>query len=168
MPSTESTTTYRLTDAEALGTFAMNLTSGIIIIVDDSDVPTGELRQVNASGVAPTKIRSFVEAVVADPGDGNDIDPPTDGADFSCAITTAGAETRVLTQPTKLLQTALITFAVDVGDFTMDNASGWDDSGSSGNLATFADAGDAFLVIALGIGAVTDWRVVAKKGVALS
>lgn len=107
-------------------------------------------------------------ATVADPGDGQTITPPANGADFSCTITTGGAETRVLGTPARLGQRAVIVFGTDGGNFTMDNASGWLDGGTADNLATFDDAGDAMIAEAVGTGAVTDWRVTAEKGVAFS
>ena len=59
-----------------------------------------------------------------------------------------------------------IVFLTDVDDFLMSNASGWIDGAD--NTLTFDDAGDACSFEALGTGAATDWRLVSKKGVALS
>lgn len=105
-------------------------------------------------------------ATVADPGDGQTITPPTDGSDFMSNITTAGAsETRVLGTPSRIGQLAIVRHAVDGGDFAMTNASGWKGGGSSDDVATFAEVEDTLVVIAVGVGAVTDWRWIADKAV---
>lgn len=103
---------------------------------------------------------------VADPGDGETITPPTDGSDFTCDITTAGAETRVMGTPTRIGQKAYITLETDGGDLVMSNAGGWQDGAE--NTATFDTAGEAMALEATGTAAATDWRITSKKGVALT
>jgi len=105
--------------------------------------------------------------VVADPGDAATITPPAGALIFSCAVTTAGAETRVLGAPNFAGQRAIITLAVDGGDLTMTNASGWLDGGVSDDVVTFGDAGDSMICEAHGT-AATDWRVTSEKGVAFA
>ncbi len=103
---------------------------------------------------------------VADPGDGVAIPPPTDGSNFICNVVTAGAETRSMGTPTRLGQVAFILLLTDGGDLVMSNAGGWIDGAD--NTLTFADVNDFVTLEAVGTGAVTDWRLVSKKGVALT
>ena len=110
-------------------------------------------------------IAGSANATVADPGDGETITPPASGADFECDVTTAGAETRVLGTPTRRGQKAHIFLGTDGGDLTITSA-GIDDGAD--NTLTFDDADDAVDLVALGVGAATDWRLVAKKGVTVS
>lgn len=105
------------------------------------------------------------EASIADPGDGNEITPPTSGQDFVCNVTTVDAETRSIGTPTKLGQRARIVLASDGGDLTITSA-GIDDGAD--NTLTFDDTNDAVELVAMGTGAATDWRLVAKKGVTVS
>lgn len=132
------------------------------------DIENGPVNITGGDLTVTGAIASSALATVADPGDGETITPPASGADFSCSVTTGGAETRVLGTPTRLGQRAVIVLGVDGGDLTMTNASGWLDGGTSDDVATFGDAGDAMEVVALGTGAATDWRAVADKGVAFA
>lgn len=111
---------------------------------------------------------SYNLAVLADPGDAGTIAPPESGADFRVDVTTVGAgETRVLGIPTRVGQTATIRHAVAGGTFTMLNASGWQGDGVTSDIATFGEVEDTLIAIAVGTGAVTDWRYVSDKGVVL-
>lgn len=107
--------------------------------------------------------------VVADPGAGQAIAPPADGQDFICTVdTVTGTETRSLGTPTRIGQKAYVVYGTDGGDdFTMTNASGWQDGTTTDDVATFDTSGDTAEFVALGTGAATDWRITAKKGVAL-
>lgn len=147
------------------GTKQLDL-DGASINLQANTAVTGDLSLTGDLTVAGV-IGSALETV-ADPGDGQTIVPPASGADFSCSITTGGAETRVLGTPTRIGQKAFIIFGTDGGNFTMDNASGWLDGGTADNLATFDDAGDVMVAMALATGAGTDWRSIADKGVAFS
>lgn len=140
-------------------------------IVGSSTQPLNVTAPVNITGdVAVTgALAASSLATVADPGTGQTITPPTSGADFVCAVTTAGAgETRALGTPTRYGQMAVIRHAVDGGDFTMTNASGWKGGGATDDVATFADDEDTMVVIATGVAAATDWRWIADKGVAIA
>lgn len=135
---------------------ALNFTGGLPVVMTGSLTVTGALIAGTVSDLE----------VVTDPGDGNPIPAPTDGSNFSCAITTEGAETRSMGTPTRLGQKALIVFAVDGGDLVMSNAGGWIDGAD--NTLTFDTALESVILEAVGTGAVTDWRVTSKKGVALT
>jgi hypothetical protein len=117
--------------------------------------------------VTGTVVQTIPYAAVTDPGDGNTITPPAN-RNFKCAVTTAGAETRVLGTPDHIGQIGIIEFATDGGDFTMTNAAGWKGGAASDDVATFADAGDNMTVIAVDTAGVTDWRHIADKGVAFA
>lgn len=127
-----------------------------------------EWRAVAAAGVTFGSSLGEGWAAVADPGDAGTIAPPADGADFACTVdTTTGSETRVMGTPTRVGQLAHILYGTDGGDdFAMSNASGWQDGPNT--EATFDTSGDAAILVALGTGAATDWRVLRKKGVVLS
>lgn len=137
--------------------------SSLEIVRGPVNITAGDLTVTGA-------VASSSLATVADPGDAGTITPPTSGADFSCTLTSGTAgETRVLGTPARLGQRALVILGTDGGGaVTMTNASGWQDGGTSDDVATFGDAGDAVLFEALGTGAATDWRATALKGVALS
>jgi hypothetical protein len=85
-----------------------------------------------------------------------------------CTITTATGETRVLGVPEFIGQELAIEFGTDGGDFTVANASGFNDDTTASDLATFDDAGDCLVLIATDTAAGTDWRMLAKKGVTLA
>jgi hypothetical protein len=145
------------------GTKALDLDGTAINLQADTAV-TGDMT-VSGDLTVTGAVGGALEAV-ADPGDAGTITPPTSGADFSCAITTAGAETRILGTPARLGQRAVVVLAVDGGDLVMSNAGGWIDGAD--NTLTFGDALDAVTFEAVGVAAVTDWRQVSKKGVALT
>ena len=132
------------------------------------DIVRGPVNVTGGNLTVTGQIAASALATVTDPGDAGTITPPTTGADFTCTITTAGAETRVMGTPNRVGQKAYILFGTDGGNFTMTNASGWQDGGAGEDVATFDDAGDAIALEALGTGAATDWRLTSKKGVTLA
>lgn len=125
-------------------------------------------RVVAAKGVELSTAAGQDIATVADPGNAGTITPPTDGSDFMSDITTAGAgETRVLGTPSRIGQVGIVRHAVDGGDFAMTNADGWKGAAAD-DVATFSEVEDTLVVIAVGVGAATDWRWIADKAVVFS
>lgn len=113
-------------------------------------------------------VQTVPNAVIADPGNGGTITPASGAVKNICTITTAGAETRVLGTPQFIGQELAIEFGTDGGNFTIDNTAGFNDDGTASNLATFDDAGDCLMLIAVDTTDGDDWRLVAKKGVAIA
>lgn len=110
-------------------------------------------------------IQTVQSSVIADPGDGNTITPIVDAPQCICQIVTAGAETRLLGAPDHIGQILIIEFLTDGGNFTIANADGYNDDATLSNLATFDDAGDCLILVAVDTAGIADWRTVGKKGI---
>ena len=102
---------------------------------------------------------------IADPGDGLAIPVTTTG---SVALTSGGSgETRTLAVPDFVRQRLTISMTVNGGgDIVLTVASAIDQAGST--IVTFGDAGDLVELVAMTLGAVLAWRVVANNGCALT
>lgn len=102
--------------------------------------------------------------VIADPGDAGAIPVDESG---TCAITTAGAETRTLAIPTFAGQEIAISMDVDgPGDCVITSAEAFNQTGN--NTITLNDAGDFILLVGVTVGGALRWRVAANDGAALS
>ena len=105
------------------------------------------------------------EALIADPGDAAAIPVNRSG---NVALTTAGAgETRTLAIPGAAGITLNISFDVDGGgDAVMTVASAINQTGNT--IATFSDAGEVLVLVAVQVAGALVWRVVANDGAVLS
>ena len=111
------------------------------------------------SGVAKLKLQT-----IADPGTGVAIPVTNSG---SVAITTAGAETNSLADPTFMGQTlSLFADTYAVGDRVVTAASRINQAGNT--IMTFGAVGDFIKLEAITIGGSLKWQVVSNDGVALS
>jgi len=137
------------------------------ITIDKAVNVTGVTTLTGDLVVTGTVTQTVPFTVIADPGDTNTIAPPAT-SNFSCAVTTAGSETRVLGTPAYLGQIGIIDHVVDGGVFTMTNADGWQGGTTSDDVATFTEVEDNMVVIAVGTTDGTDWRHIADKGVVLA
>lgn len=100
---------------------------------------------------------------IPDPGDGKDIDTSLSG---TCALVTAGSETRGLPDPSYPGQIIALYFKTDGGNcvVTADNA-----VNQAGNTQiTFDDAGDYIALIGIEVGSNLRWRVLQSDGVTLA
>lgn len=100
---------------------------------------------------------------ITDPGDAGAIPVTASGW---ISLVSAGAETRTMAAPTFAGQRISMGFQTDGGDVVLTVSTGVNQTGN--NTATFADAGDHFVVEAIEVGANLRWRVIANDGVALS
>ncbi len=115
-----------------------------------------QVEDIHSRGVEPW--------VIPDPGDGGTIDTLRSGY---LELTTAGAETRTLGDPTFRGQVIDILFIVDGGDCVVTTSSPMNQTGN--NTITFADVGDHQRLV--GHYNATDgweWREIANDGAALS
>jgi hypothetical protein len=104
-----------------------------------------------------------IPPAITDPGDAGAI-PVTSGG--SCALVTAGAETRTLAAPTYVGQLITLYLKTDGGDCVLTCATAVNQTGNTS--LTFADAGDEITLRAIESGANKRWRVVSNDGVALA
>ena len=104
-----------------------------------------------------------VSKAIADPGDAGAI-PVTNGG--YVPIVTAGAETRTLAAPTYIGQQLLIHMKTDGGNCVITCATTVNETGN--NTITFANTGEAVLLVAVEEGANLRWRCVMADGAALS
>ena len=101
--------------------------------------------------------------LIADPGNAGAIPVTRSG---NAALTTAGAETRTLADPTRVGQVLTIGLDVDGGDAVITAASAINQAGNT--IMTMADAGDAIRLEGVQVAGAPVWRVVSNDGVALS
>jgi len=100
---------------------------------------------------------------ITDPGDAGAIPNSISG---HVELVSAGAETRTLAEPSKVGQQLLLSFQTDGGDCVLTVATTINQTGN--NTITFADAGDAVLLIGKQNGANVRWSVQMNDGAALS
>ena len=115
------------------------------------------------TAIAEILARVPATAAIADPGDAGAIAVTRTG---SCAITTAGAETRTLAIPSFIGQDLSISCDVYVGDGVITVASAFNQAGNT--IITLNTAGDTVALTAVQIGGVLAWRLVVNDGAALS
>ena len=102
--------------------------------------------------------------VIADPGASGAV-PVNQGSGY-VALVTAGAETRTVADPVFAGQQLVISLKTDGGDGVVTFASPVNQTGN--NTATFADAGDSQVLVAVEDGADIEWRQVQNDGAALT
>mgnify|MGYP001599360997 CR=1 FL=1 len=115
-----------------------------------------QLEEINVRGVEPV--------VIPDPGSAGTIDTSHSGY---CELTSAGAETRTLSDPAYRGEVVDLVFVSDGGDITMTASSPINQAGN--NTLDFSDIGEHIRLV--GFYNATDgweWRVVANDGVVLS
>lgn len=100
---------------------------------------------------------------IADPGDGVAI-PVTESG--TCAMTSAGAETRTIAAPTFMGQEIGLICDTYVGDIVVTSATEVNQTGN--NTMTFGAAADACILRAMTVGGSLVWRLAYNDGVALS
>lgn len=125
----------------------------------NSDVGTG------ASQVAVgNHVHTYAQSnTIADPGDAGAIAVTGSG---SCALVTAGAETRTIAIPSYKGYTVNLYLDTDGGDCVITAASAINQAGN--NTITLDDAGDWISLRAISVGGTLAWRVVANDGCTLS
>lgn len=97
---------------------------------------------------------------LVDPGASGTITPTMWGQ--VCGVTTATAEARTLSQPTKPGVLAGVVLDVDGGNLTLTVTGGY--NADADTSITFADAGDFVLFYSIEVGTSYYWRVVAQEG----
>ena len=108
--------------------------------------------------------REVAPVIIADPGDGGAIDVSRSGY---CALSTGGAETRTLADPTYRGQQLDLVLLADGGDCVVTTASAMNQTGN--NTITFADVGDHQRLVGIEDAAGSfEWREIANDGAALS
>lgn len=112
---------------------------------------------------ALAELAAKVPTAITDPGNAGAIPVTKSG---TCAITTAGAETRTLAIPTFAGQMIAISMAVDGGDGVITAASAINQTGN--NTITLNDAGDTIVLIGVLRAAALCWRVMVNDGAALT
>ena len=115
-----------------------------------------QLEHIYCLGVEP--------AIIPDPGNAGAIAVNDSGI---CELTSAGAETRTLADPTFRGQCIEFVFVVDAGDCVVTTASPVNQTGN--NTVTFADVGDHQLL--MGAYNATDgweWKEVVNDGAGLT
>ena len=142
-----------LTDKKFLGS----------ITVDGTSTLTGNVTAAGTLAVTGNLTAPQVMQAITDPGDAGAI-PVTDSG--SCAITTAGGETRTLAVPTFAGQWLSLDLDVDAGNCVITVAAAVNQAGNT--ILTGADAGDNILLVGATLGGALVWRVVANDGWALS
>lgn len=115
-----------------------------------------QLEEINARGVEPE--------IIPDPGDAGTIDTSRPGY---CELTTAGAETRTLADPSFRGQQIDLVFVSDGGACVITASSPVNQTGNTS--LTFEDVGDHLRLV--GFYNATDgweWRVVVNDGITLA
>ena len=101
-------------------------------------------------------------AEIADPGDGGRI-TANEGIQV-CNMVSAGAETRLLSDPTHQLQQLTLVMKTDGGDIVITADSGVNASGHT--AITFNDAGDTLFLQGIKMADGTfEWRISGNQGV---
>lgn len=90
---------------------------------------------------------------IPDPGSGGTIDVKKSGV---CNLVSAGAEARSLPAPLYPFQMIMLIMDTDGGNITVTAASAINQTGNT--IMTFANAGEAILLIAGTVGGVLFWR----------
>ena len=115
-----------------------------------------QVEDINARGVEPV--------VIADPGNAGTIDVSRSGY---VELTSAGAETRTLPDPTFRGQILDIVFIVDAGDCVVTASSAVNQTGN--NTITFTDVGEhTRLVGAYNATDGWEWKTIVNDGAALT
>jgi len=109
--------------------------------------------------------REISPVTISDPGDGGSVDVSRSGY---VELTTSGAETRTLPDPTFRGQQLDIVFITDGGNCVITSSSAMNQTGN--NTATFADVGDHQRLVGIADGPTDsfEWREIANDGVSLS
>lgn len=130
---------------------------------------------VEAAGVSDTTVRVLLvrspsitvheplTAALEDPGDEGAI--PVTGSGH-VVLVTEGAETRTLAAPEFVGQQLMLVLSVDGGDCVVTCATGLNQTGN--DTATFGDAGDTLVLVAIDVGGSARWRVMSNDGVSLT
>lgn len=108
-------------------------------------------------------IHNPLSATITDPGNAGAI-PVTNGG--TCAIVTAGAETRTLAVPTNVGQMMTLAMKTDGGDCVITAAAAVNQTGN--NTITLNDAGDTVVLVGVEVGSNKRWRVLVNDGASLS
>lgn len=138
------------------------------VLLKDSEVKTDTvIEKTSAAGVTldglQIKDASVRPTVHADPGDAGAIPVTSTG---TCAVTTAGAETRTLAIPTFAGQRLTIVCTVYVGDAVITSAQAINVAGNT--LITLEAAGNAIELVAVSVAGALRWRVVFNDGCTLA
>jgi len=105
----------------------------------------------------------LVAGTITDPGDAGAIPVTASG---SCAITTAGAETRTIAAPTFAGQLLNLSLDVDGGNCTITVATTFNQNAD--NTLIGADAGDQIMLVAGDVAGTPLWKIVCNDGWAVS
>ena len=150
--------------------------AGMLIPVQSGTAGAGKVYQLDTAGaiVPDTTALVFSESAItsvagglvdiADPGDGLAIPVTASG---SCAIVTAGAETRTLAIPVIRCQRIQLYCDTYVGDCVITVASAVDTIPGS-TIITMEQAGDWIELVGMTVGGTLAWRVAGNSGCALT
>lgn len=108
-------------------------------------------------------IAAAAALAITDPGSSGAIPVTHSG---SCAMTSAGAETRTIAAPTFIGQRIALIDDVHVGNIVVTSATAVNQTGN--NTLTFGAAADMIVLECMQVAGSRVWRVVANDGVALS
>jgi hypothetical protein len=136
-----------------------------ISLAEDQDVLYAIHNGTNWTVIASNTLALDDVIVLTDPGHLGAI--PVTAAKGICAITTVGAETRTVANPTALGQELTITLNVDGGDCEITFAPSnvlTSDGGAADNVLTMADAGDTVFLRATQFGGTTVWAQTGLAG----
>lgn len=103
--------------------------------------------------------KAMKRRLIPDPGDANSFAPTAWGC---CALVSAGAETRTLSNPAYLGQLLQLYFKTDGGTITLTVTDGY--NADDDTSFTFDDAGDMLVLMAVEVGANLRWRVIGGSG----
>lgn len=138
---------------------SLSLTPGTVPIVVGKVLSVGATGEVSIDLTTPHPAGTgfaVTEGIIPDPGDGAAITVTESG---TCAMTSAGVETRTVADPSFIGQTLLLALDTDGGTVTVTFAS--DITQTAGeNVATFDDAGDYLYVKAITVGGTPKWRLI--------
>lgn len=107
-------------------------------------------------------VHNALTAAITDPGNAGAI--PVTGSGI-CPLVSGGVETRTLAAPTNAGQIIALAMKTDAGDITVTCATGLNQAGNT--TATFGDAGDTLVLVAVEVGSNKRWRVLSNDGVTL-
>lgn len=155
-------------DITVAGAIDFRIVANIFRALAGSSIETNTLNETTAaSGVTidglQIKDNSVRPTAHADPGNAGAIPVTSTG---SCALTSAGAETRTLAIPTFAGQRLLLHCDVYVGNIVVTASQAINQTGNT--ILTFGAARDNCELVAITVGGALRWQVAYNDGVALS
>lgn len=150
------------------GTGACTTTSSANTYLGKAELAAGSSDETVMVRLEPTAapsvtIHQDLTNEITDPGDAGAIPVTASG---SCAMTTAGTETRTLARPTNVGDMLSLFIDTDGGQATITVTGGVNQTGN--NTIVMAQAGDHIVLVGISVGGTKRWSVVSNDGCALS